>query len=109
MGLEPLPCEEMLQDWGWFSWEEGWLQGHPTTAQGMEEMQPGSSQWCVAGRWVRDSWHMLKQRKFKLTIRKKGFPHKDSPGVEPRPRQVVPSPALEVIKPQLDTALSSLV
>lgn len=36
-------------------------------------------------------------------------PTKDSPAVERGPRQLVPSPALDVIKSQVDKVLSSLV
>jgi len=72
-------------------------------------MQPGSSPECVADAWVRDSWHMLKQGKFQLTMSKKLFTCKDSPAVELGPRQAVPPPALEVMGPQLGKALGSLV
>lgn len=35
-GLEPLPCKR-LQYQGWFSWEEGRLQGHPTASLALTE------------------------------------------------------------------------
>lgn len=60
----------------------------------------------MVGGWVGDSWHILKQGKFRHTVRKKCFPYRDSPALEPGPRELVPSAPLEGIESQPDKILS---
>ena len=58
VGLEPLTCEERLQDQGWFSWEDGWLWGHPTAClvpMGGNGEDAGMLFTVVYGRRVRGS------------------------------------------------------
>jgi len=58
---------------------------------------------------TRGNEHKLKQRKFRLNMRKSFFPLRMTEHRNRLPREVVKSPSLEIFKTRLDKVLCSLV
>jgi len=58
---------------------------------------------------TRGNEHKLKQRKFRLNMRKNFFPVRVTEHWNRLPRKVVDSPSLEIFKTHLDNVLSSLL
>lgn len=103
-GLETLPCEERLADWGLLSWEKGQLQGTLTATcpylwEGHQENR---------GRRTED--HDREPKGIGLTgYKERNIPTRISKHWIRVPREVVISSLSEVFKTQQDEAQSNLV
>jgi len=111
--LEHLCYKERLRELGLFSLEKRRLRGDLVNAN--KYLQGGCQEdgarlfSVVPSDRTRSNGHKLKQKKFRLNMRKNFFPLRVT---EPRPRlprEVLESPSLEIFKRRLDADLCSLL
>lgn len=94
---------ELLQPRGEKAWGGFSL---PTSGTSWGKTEPGSSQ----GRErIRGNEDKLQKGKFWLQVRTNILPHKSGHALEEVPREAAVSPTSEILKAQLDTALSGLI
>jgi len=112
-GLEHLSCEDRLRELGLVSLEKRRLRGDLTAAfQYLKEVywKAGEGLFTRAcSDRTRRNGFKLKERRFRLDIRKKFFTMSVMRHRNRLPREVVAAPSLEVLKDRLDGALSTLV
>ena len=120
-GLEHLSYEERLRELGLFSLEKGKLWGDPIAAfqylKGAYKLEGAVYRGCFINRLfmrvdsdrTRENGLKLRQRRFRLNIRKKFFTQRVVTHWNRLPKEVVDAPSLEAFKARLDVALGSLV
>jgi len=112
-GLEHLSYEERLRELGLFSLKKRRLRVDLRNAYkylkggGVRRMGPDSS--VMPSDRTRGNRHKLKQRKFRLNMRKNFFTPRMTEHWNRLPREAVDSPSLEIFKTRLDKGLCSLL
>ena len=112
-GLQHLSCEERLRELGLCSLEKRRPQGDLIVAfqylKGAYKQKGQQLFTRVDSDRTRGNGFKLRQRKFRLNIRRKFFTQRVVTHWNRFPKEVVDAPSLEAFKARLDVALGSLV
>ena len=112
-GVEHLSCEERLREMGLFGLEKRRLQGNLIAAfQYLEGAYKQEGEWLfmrVDSDRTRGNGFKLRQRRFRLDIRRKFFTQRVVMHWNRLPKEAVDAPSLEAFSSRLDVALGSLV
>jgi len=107
-GLKHLSCEERLRELGLFSLEKADSESSKYLQGGHQEERAKLFSVVPSDR-TRGNGHKLKQRKFRLNMRKNFLTLRVTEHWNRLPRGVGKSPSLEKLKTHLDTVLCSLL